>query len=102
MFTFPIMAVRKVIDYGIADAANNGGFRNPFYGMRPGEGGKPGLWLVSDQGSTFVPTANSQRGNGRSSSIWSNAIRSAIPTGLTASTSILAVTTAWNSLRLNG
>ena len=50
MFTFPIMAVRKVIDYGIADAANNGGFRNPFYGMRPGEGEKPGLWLVGDQG----------------------------------------------------
>ena len=40
MFTFPIVAVRKV----------DGGFRNPYYGTRPGEGEKPGLWLVGDQG----------------------------------------------------
>ena len=50
MFTFPILAVRKVIDRGIADAAANGGFRNPYYGTRPGEGEKPGLWLVGDEG----------------------------------------------------
>lgn len=50
MFTFPILAVRKVIDRGITDAAANGGFRNPYYGTRPGEGEKPGLWLVSDEG----------------------------------------------------
>lgn len=50
MFTFPILAVRKVIDQGIADAAANGGFRNPYYGTRPGEGERPGLWLVGDQG----------------------------------------------------
>lgn len=30
MFTFPILAVRKVIESGIADAAANGGFRNPY------------------------------------------------------------------------
>lgn len=50
MFTFPIVAVRRVIDRGIADAAANGGFRNPYYGARPGEGEKPGLWLVGDEG----------------------------------------------------
>lgn len=50
MFTFPIVAVRKVIERGIADAAANGGFRNPYYGTRPGQGEKPGLWLVGDQG----------------------------------------------------
>jgi len=44
MFTFPIPAVRMVIDRGIADAAANGGFRNPYYGL------KPGLWLVGDDG----------------------------------------------------
>jgi hypothetical protein len=50
MFTFPILAVRNVIDRGKTDAANNGGFRNPHYGLRPGEGQVPGLWLVGDQG----------------------------------------------------
>jgi hypothetical protein len=48
MFTFPILAVRKVVDRGISDAALNGGFRNPYYGTRPGEGEKPGIWLVGD------------------------------------------------------
>jgi hypothetical protein len=50
MFTFPIVAVRKVIERGIEDAAANGGFRNPYCGTRPGEGEKAGLWLVGDQG----------------------------------------------------
>jgi hypothetical protein len=50
MFTFPIVAARKVIERGIDDAAANGGFRNPYYGTRPGEGEKPGLWLVGDEG----------------------------------------------------
>ena len=50
MFTFPLLSIRKVIDRGIADAAANGGFRNPYYGLRPGEGEKPGLWLVGDEG----------------------------------------------------
>jgi hypothetical protein len=50
MFTFPVLGVRKVIDRGIADAATNGGFRNPYYGTRPGEGEKPGVWLVGDEG----------------------------------------------------
>ena len=50
MFTFPIVAVRKVIDRGTADSAINGGFRNPYYGMKPGEGEIPGLWPVGVQG----------------------------------------------------
>ena len=50
MFTFPILAVRKVIERGMADAANNGGFRNPYYGTRPDEGEAPGLWVVGDHG----------------------------------------------------
>jgi hypothetical protein len=50
MFTFPILAVRKVIERGKTDAAANGGFRNPYYGIKPGKDEKPGLWLVGDQG----------------------------------------------------
>lgn len=50
MFTFPIIAVRKVIERGIEDAAAHRGFRNPYYGSRPGEGETPGLWLVGDEG----------------------------------------------------
>ncbi|MBO6727958.1 MAG: DUF3085 domain-containing protein [Rhizobiaceae bacterium] len=50
MFTFPILGVRKVIERGIADAAANGGFRNPYYGIKSGKDEKPGLWLVGDQG----------------------------------------------------
>lgn len=50
MFTFPILAVRKVIDRGKADAAINDGFRNPCYGLKPSEGEVPGVWLVGDQG----------------------------------------------------
>ncbi len=50
MFTFPILAIRKVIERGIADAGANGGFRNPHYGLAPGKDEKPGLWLVGDQG----------------------------------------------------
>ena len=50
MFTFPILAIRKVIERGKTDAAANGGFRNPYYGLKPGKGEIPGLWLVGDQG----------------------------------------------------
>ena len=50
MFTFPILGVRKLIERGMADAAANGGFRNPYYGIKPGKDEKPGLWLVGDQG----------------------------------------------------
>ncbi|QPC88853.1 DUF3085 domain-containing protein (plasmid) [Mesorhizobium sp. NBSH29] len=50
MFTFPVDQVRAVIARGQSDAAANGGFRNPYYGIRPGEGEKPGLWLVGDEG----------------------------------------------------
>jgi hypothetical protein len=54
MFTFPIMAVREVIARGETDAVANGGFRNPYYGTRPGEGEKPGLWLVRDEGVYII------------------------------------------------
>jgi len=50
MFTFTVTEVRAVIMRGRIDAFNNGGFRNPYYGLRPGEGEKPGLWLVGDEG----------------------------------------------------
>jgi len=48
------MAVRKVIARGEADAAANGGFRNPYYGTRPGEGENPGFWLVGDEGVYII------------------------------------------------
>ena len=51
MFTFSVTDVRAVITRGRIDAFNNGGFRNPYYGLRPGKGEKPGLWLVGDQGA---------------------------------------------------
>ncbi|MFZ5693274.1 MAG: DUF3085 domain-containing protein [Pseudomonadota bacterium] len=50
MFTFPLTTVRAVIARGQADAAANGGFRNPHYGLAPGDGEQPGLWLVGDEG----------------------------------------------------
>ena len=50
MFTFPIAGVRKVIERGKTDAAANGGFRNPYYGLKPDEGERPGVCLVGGQG----------------------------------------------------
>lgn len=50
MFTFPIASVPELIQRGIAAAAANGGFRNPYYGLRPGKGEEAGLWLVGDEG----------------------------------------------------
>ena len=50
MFTFPLVDVRAALERGRSDAAINGGFRNPYYGLRPGEGEKPGVWLVGDEG----------------------------------------------------
>lgn len=50
MFTFPLTAVRAIIARGEADAAANGGFRNPHYGLAPGQDESPGLWLVGDHG----------------------------------------------------
>lgn len=50
MFTFPVDQVRAVIARGQSDAVANGGFRNPYYGLRPGEGEEAGLWLVGDEG----------------------------------------------------
>jgi hypothetical protein len=54
MFTFPIPAVRMVIERGKSDAAANGGFRSPYCGLKPGEGEKPGLWLVGDNGVYII------------------------------------------------
>ena len=50
MLSFPLRSVREVITRGRADAEAYGGFRNPYYGLRPGKDEKPGLWLVGDQG----------------------------------------------------
>jgi hypothetical protein len=50
MFTFTVTEVRAVILRGRIDAFNNGGFRNPYYGLAPGRDEKPGLWLVGDEG----------------------------------------------------
>jgi len=62
MFTFSILAVRKVIERGIADAKANGGFRNPYYGTRPGEGEQPGIWLVGGEGVYMM--SNGKLGEG--------------------------------------
>lgn len=64
MFTFPIVAVRKVIERGIEDAAANDGFRNPYYGTRPGEGESPGLWLVGDEGVYIMSNGRLVEGTG--------------------------------------
>ncbi|MGX7743947.1 DUF3085 domain-containing protein [Rhodopseudomonas parapalustris] len=50
MFTFSVTDIRAVIMRGRMDDFQNGGFRNPYYGLRPGEGEKPGAWLVGDEG----------------------------------------------------
>ncbi len=50
MLSFPIQSVRDVIARGRADAAANGGFLKPYYGLRPDLDEKSGLWLVGDQG----------------------------------------------------
>ena len=50
MLSFPLTSVREVIARGRADAEANGGFRIPYYGLRPGKHEKPGLWLVGDHG----------------------------------------------------
>lgn len=63
MFTFPIPAVRTVIDRGKSDAAANGGFRNPYYGLKPGEGEKPGLWLVGDNGVYIMSNGKLSEGD---------------------------------------
>lgn len=46
MLTFPVQSILDVIARGRADAEVNGGFRDPYYGLEPGKGEKPGLWLV--------------------------------------------------------
>ncbi|MBO9126296.1 MULTISPECIES: DUF3085 domain-containing protein [Rhizobium/Agrobacterium group] len=50
MLSFPLTSVRAVIARGRADAEANGGFRDLYYGLRPGKDEKPGLWLVGDHG----------------------------------------------------
>ncbi len=50
MLSFPLTSVRDVIARGRTDAEANGGFRDPYYGLRPGKDEKPGLWLVGDHG----------------------------------------------------
>lgn len=50
MFTFSVIEVCSVIARGRSDAAANGGFRNPHYGLLPGEDERSGLWIVGDEG----------------------------------------------------
>lgn len=50
MLTFSINLVRDVIARGLKDAEANGGFRDPYYGLKPVEGEMPGVWLVGDEG----------------------------------------------------
>lgn len=50
MLSFPLERVHEVLARGRSDAAAYGGFRNPYYGLRPGESEQPGLWLVGDYG----------------------------------------------------
>lgn len=50
MLSFPLTSVREVIARSRTDAETNGGFRDPYYGLRPGKDEKPGLWLVGDHG----------------------------------------------------
>jgi len=62
MFTFPILAVRKVIERGITDAQANGGFRVPYQGFSPTEQARPGLWLVGDQGVYIIANGKLSQG----------------------------------------
>ncbi len=41
MLSFPLTSVRAVIARGRTDAEANGGFRDPYYGLRPGKDEKP-------------------------------------------------------------
>jgi len=50
MFSFSVTDVCAVITRGRIDAVLNGGFRNPHYGLAPGQDERPGVWLVGDQG----------------------------------------------------
>ena len=56
MLTFSINLVRDVIARGLKDAEANGGFRDPYYGLKLGEGEKPGVWLVGDEGVYLMST----------------------------------------------
>ncbi len=50
MFTFSVVDVRAVIARGHTDAAANGGFRDPHYGLLPDKDERHGLWIVGDEG----------------------------------------------------
>lgn len=62
MFTFPLSEVRALIDRGQSDAAANGGFRNPHYGLAPGKNEQPGVWLVGDEGVYLMSNGNLAEG----------------------------------------
>lgn len=62
MFTFPILAVRKVIECGIGDAKANGGFRLPHGDISPATQASPGLWLVGDQGVYIMANGKLPKG----------------------------------------
>jgi len=62
VFTFPVLAVRKVIERGIADAEANGGFRVPYSGFSAAEQARPGLWLVGDMGVYIMANGKLPKG----------------------------------------
>lgn len=77
MFTFPLSAVvRPVIARGELDAAANGGFRNPHYGVEPGKDEKPGLWLVGDQGAYIYMFERQASGRGQADGLLCGRIQS--------------------------
>lgn len=63
MLSFPLTSVREVITCGRTAAEAHGGFRNPYYGLRPGKDEKPGLWLVGDQGVYLLSNGILPNGN---------------------------------------
>jgi hypothetical protein len=54
MRSFPLENMCDVLDRGRTDTATHGGFRNPYYALRPGEGEQPGIWLVGDHGGCLM------------------------------------------------
>ncbi len=62
MFTFALNEVRAVIERRKIDAAANGGFGNPHYGLAPGKDERPGVWLVGDEGVYLLSNGNLAEG----------------------------------------
>ncbi|ASY67077.1 hypothetical protein ABIE78_000162 [Sinorhizobium fredii] len=81
MLSFPLTSVREAIARGRADAEAHGGFRNPYYGLRPGKDEQPGLWLVGDQGVYLMSNGKLPMVPSPLSSMPRNAIPAPMTTG---------------------